>query len=212
MIGFASERFIRYLVPLVPFLCLFAAWLLGRLFSSNMKFRKPVLAGLGAVLALTLLYSLSQLLLFIYPDARDRALLKAFSGSHTVRIGVTETPWFQIPPVSPYNGGALSSAAFEKWQESAPYKVIVTGWNVAALEKEKPESFVISDMQYADPLRLENAQAKSFMEALDLHYTNKETYGSFTPMDWLGGGRENAPPDWLYLKPDERIYQWWKND
>jgi len=211
MIGFASERFIRYLVPLIPFLCLFAAWLLGRLFSSNMKFRKPVLAGLGVMLALTLAYSFSQLLLFILPDARDRGI-EAFTGSHPASVGITETPWFQIPPVSPFNGGALSRAAFEKWQKDAPYKVIVTGWNVAALEKAKPESFVISDMQYADPLRLENAQAKSFMEALDLHYTNKETYGSFTPMDWLGGGRENAPPDWLYLNPAEKIYSGWKND
>jgi 4-amino-4-deoxy-L-arabinose transferase-like glycosyltransferase len=208
MIGFASERFIRYLVPLIPFLCLFAAWPLGRLFSSSIKFRKPVLAGLGVMLALTLLYSLSQLLPFIYPDARDRSM-RAIGKS---TVGILETPWFQIPPVSPLNGGALSRVGFEKWQRDAPYKVIITGWNAEALEKEKPESFVISDMQYTDPLRLNNAQAKSFMEALDLHYTNKETYGSFTPMDWLGGGRENAPPDWLYLSPAEKLYSGWKND
>lgn len=207
--GFATERFIRYLVPLVPFLCIFAAWLVDEGLSLTSRLRVPALVGMAAATLLTLVYSLAQLLLFLAPDPRDRAYA-ALAELRPKSVGVQEVPWFRTPPVSPYNAGIFSLSDFLKWQETAPYRVIVTGWQKRVLLREKPEVFTISDLQYADFLRLHDERARDFMTALKNSYRERRVFRNAIPLEWVGGGQRRSPPDWLYLKPVVSLYFDWK--
>lgn len=254
MIGAASERFIRYLVPLMPFCAIFAALVVEKVLTCRAEsptppddaFRasatgkhsncatsqrtaesetppyrgvggarrpRPTVGTLitGLALLLTLAYSLSQLWLFIQPDPRDRALT-AILAQHPATIGIQETPWFRTPPVSPVNAGAPGRTRFEEWLVTAPYKVVVTGWSVTDLEREKPDIFTISDLQYADELRLGNAQTREFTATLPRRYQSHQDFRNPTPLEWLAGGAGRVPPDWLYLKPKVSLYSNWRRE
>ncbi len=213
MLGFATERFIRYLVPLTPFLALFAAIAVERLLDFQKDGRersfRPAFVVCAIALALNLSYTLFQLVLFLQPDPRDRAMREILAFK-PAKIGLQEVPWFRTPPVSPYNAGNFSRSLFEEWQKTAPYQVIITDWDTQILRAKDPDTYVISDLQYADPLRLKNREATDFMALLKLLYPTKYSWQNAAPLDWIGGGIRRAPPDWLYLKPSVYLYLWWK--
>ena len=211
MISFATERFIRYLAPLVPALCIFAAWLIVRLLSLPLSLRKPALVGAGVLLTLNVAYSLAQLALFVTPDPRDRALA-AILTMKPQKIGIQESPWFRAAPVAPFNGGAFSEASFKEWQATSPYRVVVTDWQKDILLKEAPPVFTIGDLKYEDYLRLQAPEAKEFMRTLESSYRNEQLFRHALPLEWVGGGRANVPPDWLYLKPAVSVYSGWQHD
>lgn len=211
MIGFATERFVRYLMPIIPFLCLFAAWLIEQLFTLTSRFRKAALAGAFVLVGLTALYSFAQLALFLLPDPRDTSL--AFLQQlRPHKIGLIETPWFRTPPVSPYNAGAFSEKSFARWQQTAPYQVVVTGWDKKVLEREKPEAFTVSLEQYIYRLHLNQPEVEEFLVALSDSYEERRVYQNPTSLDWLGGGFFRFPPDWYYLKPAIVVNSGWKKD
>jgi hypothetical protein len=214
VIGFGRERFIRYLVPLTPFLCVLAAtglqWLvtLGR-----RPFPRLAAHGLaGAVPALTLLYAIGQALLFVGPDPRDTAWERVqpavTSPNLRLRVGLTQEPWFFHPPVSPFNAGPLSRSAFEDWNEKAGGRVVVTGWQAGALAEPAPDVFFLSDLESRDRLRLGDPDAVSFVAALNSTYTVRHEFATAAPAwsTWPAPGRRHAPPDWLYPDPHITMY------
>jgi 4-amino-4-deoxy-L-arabinose transferase-like glycosyltransferase len=210
IIGRATERFVRYLVPFTPFLALLAAAALQKLTTEiSGRGRQWLIAGVGAALALNTIYAFSQEYLLLKTDPRDRAL-QAFLARPPESVGLEMPPWFWVPPISPVNAGWFSAAVFEEWRAQAPYRVIVTGWETASLLREKPQNYVISDLQYDDLLRLGDPGVREFLAALANNYNDKASFSNPTPFDWLGGGKRREPPDWLYLKPTVAIYSGWR--
>jgi hypothetical protein len=73
------------------------------------------------------------------------------------------------------------------------------------LRREKPECFIVSDLEISDELRLGQPETRALMDALDKDYRKQE----FRPLtawpDLLGPG--NPPEDWLYPAPTLLIYQ-----
>jgi 4-amino-4-deoxy-L-arabinose transferase-like glycosyltransferase len=214
-IGFSKERFIRYLVPITPFLAVLGCvpiTTIQKVLFSRLKLKYAV----GAVVlfvGMTAVYLLSQLAPLCGIAAQDWAWIFIRSDileSQKVKtIGLVNTPWYYHPPLSPYNAGAFSKKLFEEWNTRSSISVVITGWDVIDLEKQHPDIFILSDLETADMLRLDDLSAKSFMDSLAYNYTNSHSYHS----DLFGGfnfalapPRRFQPPDWLYSTPIITVY------
>ncbi len=217
-IGFSKERFIRYLVPLTPFLSVLAA--AGILSLRDMARRPVARAALCSipfvVLAFTALYACTCAIsasVLTGGDPRDRAWLLAprVATSQTILrwCGLTQEPWFYHPAVSPFNAGPFSRDSFDKWNQETGETVIITGWDAEKLRAEKPEHFFLSDLESRDLLRLGDPDTLSFVAALQDLYQEREEFARERPpwsTTWLAPGRDWAPPDWLYTSPRITLY------
>jgi hypothetical protein len=224
VIGFSKEWFIRYLVPITPFLCVLAAgpflWLgslPGRRWAPGLA-----VALAGGVVALTGMYASGQSERFVGDDPRDRAWEQissvvsdggrdpsASSGQTggAPRVGLVQVPWYLHPPVSPYNAGPFSKPWFEKWNQETGSTVVVIGWDAGKVMSERPDVFFLSDLESQDLVRLGNQQAIGLIAALDGVYEKKTLFARPPPrFPWLAPPRAWAPPDWLYPDPHITMY------
>ena len=210
-IGFSKERFIRYLIPLTPFLAILAAMGWQALYR---KWSYPSLRALVAILAtatvmLTSIYASHQFHA-LERDPRDLAgdrLSEMADRTPTLRAGLVSPPWYFNPAVSPYNGGPFPPGAFDDWNRRNGNRVAITGWDAAKLRAEKPEVFFLSDLESQDLLRLKRPDALAFVAALDRFYEGRHTVARRESAPaWLAPPRSWAPPDWLYQSPVITMY------
>ncbi len=208
-IGFGKERFIRYLVPLTPFLCVVAAFGLGRIVGlarGNLSLFGAG-AGAAAVVVLTGLYGIGGIVSPAVFDEVSRAQIRSDCLDRGGRVGLVEAPWYSDPPVSPYNAGPFSRGMFEEWNRRSGGRVVVTGWDAARLRAEKPDVFLLSDVESQDLLRLKRPEAVGFVAALGGVYRSRHMFSDFgMPFGWLGPPRAWAPPDWRYVSPRITMY------
>ena len=209
VIGFGKERFIRYLVPVTPFLAVLAGAGLLSLVRLCKRPRARAVAGVVAIgiVLLTAGYAFGQVLPFVWMDTRDSVWYHSDPSLRDNQVGLAQAPWFYHPPISPYNAGAFSRRQFEKWNELAGHRVAVTGWNAEALAPAPPYVFCLSDLEARDPLRLGDAAAVGLVSTLENAYAGRRDYDPPpTPFSWLAPGRRRAPPDWLYTQPHITVY------
>jgi 4-amino-4-deoxy-L-arabinose transferase-like glycosyltransferase len=213
VIGAGKERFLRYSLPLLPVLAVSAAYALERLrlaappaLAAWKGAVAPAVLGL-AVLAATTWYAGQMVGTMTAPDPRTRAAeWVAARAAPQTRIGLASRPWYFTPPLTPFNGGLRSAEEFRKWQrEKPPYRVIVTGWDAAALRRARPDFFVVSDTEYADLLRLGQADAVGLMSALHQRYRH-QVFEAAQPLPALRPAKLACPPDWLYTWPRVEVY------
>jgi 4-amino-4-deoxy-L-arabinose transferase-like glycosyltransferase len=218
-IGFGKEWFIRYLVPLAPFVAVLAgtglAWLYRR--CGGLLLRAGMYVLVVAVALLTYAYLIVNMPEIasrgrtddvwhaVTTDPRDRAW-KAVAAelegeSADRRVGLIQSPWYFHPPVSPWNSGPLFREQFEAWNQEAG-RVVVTGWDAERVTAEKPEFFITCNLETMDMLRLEKPEAVELVHALWSTYAHQTVFerppGRY---GWLFPSRESAPPDWLYRWP-----------
>ncbi|MDH7569590.1 MAG: glycosyltransferase family 39 protein [Armatimonadota bacterium] len=210
LIGVAQVKFQRYTLPLVPLLAVWAgvlgaAWLAGTGWS-----RRRTLAAVGAValVSWTAGATVAYDLLFVLPDPRDRAA--QWIHAHVppgATLAMASPPWFQHPPLQPWNGGTKTAAAFQGQRERWPYVFQAGGWTAQRLREEPPDCFVLSDLEIRDHLRLnrpETLPMRQLVAALDAGYDRFE----FAPSSsWPGLFGPGYPPeDWLYPAPTLYVY------
>ncbi|UCC67831.1 MAG: glycosyltransferase family 39 protein [Armatimonadota bacterium] len=225
VIGFGKERFIRYLVPVTPFLAVLAAAAIAWLYRlpKRLVVRVSAAALLVVVASLTFVYVLVQapeaagtdhrtdaVWKAVVTDPRDRAWDEVRAAledrSAQRRVGLVQSPWYYHPPVSPWNSGPLFRDRFEAWNQEAG-RIVVTGWDAARVTAEKPDFFFTCDLETADVLRLEKPEAVEVVEALWSTYAHQTVFERPPARHtWLFPNRESAPPDWLYRWP--RVVLW----
>ncbi|MFB3881143.1 MAG: phospholipid carrier-dependent glycosyltransferase [Armatimonadota bacterium] len=214
VIGFSKERFIRYLVPMMPFVCVLADLIVERSYRLAMEWKarsrwrfELLTTVVGAPFALTLFYLLVISPPLLGPDARDEAWDDNRWRAERGTVGLVSAPWYFDPPASPYNAGPFSLPLFNAWNAANGNRLIVTGWDVATLKAARPDCFVLSDLESMDPLRLKYPKAVGLVEALGRTYRNRLSYQSVTyHLSWLAPPRSWSPPDWLYPQPDITVY------
>jgi len=214
LVGAGKERFLRYIMPLLPVLAVSAIYALERLREASAPrlgkwpaMIAPVLLGAGC-LAVTGWYSVQMVGIMMAPDVRNRAAQwLASQVKPSTKIGLASVPWYFTPPITPFNGGQRTLAEFHKWQrEHPPHRVIVIGWDAAALKRERPGCFIVSDAEYADLLRLEQPEAVRLMDALRKHDRRAEVFEPPPPLPALRPDKLACPPDWLYTWPRIEVY------
>ncbi len=216
VIGFGKERFIRYLVPMMPFVCLLAelphewaselamAWKARGRWGFDL-FSIPA----GLPFALTAFY-LFRIAASAGIDVRDESWGDNRWRAEKAKVGLVSAPWYFDPPVSPYNAGAFSLPQFNAWNAANGDHVVITGWDEAELRRQPPGVFILSDLESTDPVRLKEPAATSFVRALDGVYENRLVYPSEESpallSTWLAPPRSWSPPDWLYPQPIITVY------
>ena len=185
-LGLSQVRFMRYLFPLAPFLCIAAVLAAARL-------PKPKVWGAG--LALMVVAALPGILQpFVSQDPRDAAarLIVELPVKSLMTVALAHNPWFYTPPLQPIGFNLAVPGT------------IVTGFDVAKL-KPRPSIFVLSEFEYREALRLHpNGEVAAFLNAL------KKTYGKIEQFphgpQLALPGRDFVPHDYLYPNPKTRVY------
>ena len=188
-LGFSQVRFMRYLFPIAPMLCITAVWAASRL---------PKPSVWGGALALMVVAALPGILWpFQAVDSRDMtgSVSRDWRGKET--LGLVNNPWFYTPPFQPVGSNVPVEGT------------VVTGFDVAKMRESKPFLFAISEFEYREKLRLHpDGEAAKFIKELPTVFNGKHWfYGRMPPMALPG--REFVPHDYLYNSPETRLYTRW---
>jgi hypothetical protein len=224
-LGFSEVRFMRYTLPLMPTLCVFAAagvlslagWLQQGRDNQN-KARLFVLALSSFLCLIALVGTYNVVFPFVAPDPRDQAarFIKAQS-STPASVGLSTRPWFWTPPLSPLDappGSPYHQMPLPQLEEELeklvrftgkPYRFIITEFKAERLEQAKPQWFVLSEFEWRDKQRLHEAGFQNFMERLQENYTLTAEFKNRAPLTLPG--RDFVPHDYLYTNPEVRIFR-----
>ena len=206
-LGLSQVRFMRYVLPLVPPMLIFAIYgvrwlkvLLGKKFSISIC---------SLILLITFWGCLNALSNFIAVDPRTNAAeyLKAKVNAPT-KVGIIDVPRFWSPPLTPQDvifGSNLTLADIEKTEPQHRFHFEIIGFDVNKLQKQKPEWFVMSEFEWRDEERLQPQNFREFMTGLNNEYQLKRVFRNRT---WLAlPGRKFVPHDFLYTNPEVQVYQ-----
>jgi hypothetical protein len=210
----SHEKFIRYILPLLPCLAILAVRL------ANVK-RRPWRSLALILLAVSgfsaFLLSFAHLRYLILPDARAQAaewvLARTPKGA---AIGIPEFPWFFTPPITPYNGGKkLSGKDFLAWNLASPHPVLIAEWPPLSKNYWEPEAFapnppqfiLLSDIEVKNRLRAGDLQTQRFLAFLHSNYRRVAQFGSKPSLFGLRLVGKYPPPDWEYHDPIVWIYE-----
>jgi hypothetical protein len=182
-LGFSQVRFMRYLLPLVPGLCLLAAYGVSRL-----RFSRVWSAGL---VAFALVGCSNVLFPFVQTDPRDQA--KSFIGGE--RVALEETPWFLTPPFSPADrntptDGTITSQADDLRRDTD--LLLSTG-----------NRFVVQSEIFARE-RERLGTTDEFDKLLKESFPERRNFKNTIPLALPG--RDFVPHDYLYTNPETRVY------
>ncbi len=210
VIGATGVRYARYGLPLLPLLAVGVGIGVGRV----LRVERRLLGGLAALaVAVVMLGALraSGVLaasMAFEPEPRDAALEAIRQYVHDgERIGLVRTVWFDMPPLDLNNGGdALGGMSpWDQFRDSQHELIVINGFDVDALLRERPEWFVETDFQVADWLRAKDAGALAFQQALERHYSLVSTYERASGW-WLLGPCGPQPHDWSYPFTTVRVW------
>ncbi len=222
-LGFSQVRFLRYTLPLLPALCVFAA--LGarflahqatalsphRMVKTNESIANVASAILGAASGvLVVIATLDVLWPLTHDDPRDQAAayIRAQAGSATpIAVGLADEAhplWFFTPPLWPQSAPPGSAISTAQALATAPrYKLVFAGLDAKRLQAAKPLWFLINEFQWRDKERLRDADYALFSGALNRDY-EAHSFRNRSPFTLPG---RIAPYDFLYTNPEQRIYK-----
>ncbi len=207
--GFSNVRFARYMLPLFPIFCLWAARFLtlppGRGFNAG--------AGLLIVPPLTLYSSYYLLLCMTTLDPRDSAANYLESRApQGAAVAFATVPWFYSPPLSPRFGELAAPQRVKAARENTRFKFVMpvnpqTGeieeWSRSVLNPA-PDFVVLSDIETMHPYRRLHLEAPvAFLSALPLQ--NSRVFAPPATRDPLYNF-DIIPEDILYVRPTITVY------
>jgi len=207
-IGATGVRYGRYGVPLLPLLALLAAVAVCRPASRGARWRGWAVAGGLAMAGGSLLGGALLSAHMVGADWHDeglRYLRRLAPAGQTV--GTVDVPWFKVPPLDFYNGGAALGAMLGSQAYRSDYRLVTTGLDAARLAgPAAPQWFVESDFDLADGFRARDTTTEVFQAALQSRYALRVTVsgGGWTERGALLGP---APHDWLYPFATVRLWE-----
>ena len=208
LIGAAQVKFARYCLPLFPPLLLWAAALLlhdrKRLASGCVA-----LAGVGA-LALTGGFNHA----LAGPDPRDQAAA-AIRAAGIPSVGFARRPWFWCPPLAPQLSHYSPAMAYASLRngDSAPALAapdLDQEWSVDFLVAAAPDALALSELEYADILRLGDPKARHYLQEASTRYPHRTVFSTPVALFSLPLTRlrtieslpiQGLPHDMLYPNP-----------
>lgn len=202
LLGTSEVRFMRYLTPILPALCVGV----GALATT----RAVPLAAIAVGYALLLSGLQAQALLGT--DPRDALLATAEAELDPgAAIGTAVVPTFFHPPFTPENGGPGIAKRFRAELEAgaSPWRFPPkTGLDANELARRRLDAFVLSEHDWQDDVRLGSASTLGFLEALDQRFGRVVVHTGIAPagrrmFDW---GVRATPHDWLYPFLEQRLY------
>ena len=207
VISVSNVRYGRYEVPLTPVLAVLVAAAPMALYRRRVELRllgvvlPAAVIGFGLGVSLLLAMQLREA-----PDPRDVVLQATLVHVPPARdVGLAWEPWFNAPPLDRCNGGQMLRSNPLWGQFRAPVRPLsITGIDPHALRTEKPFSYVLSNFEIRDWLRVNDANAVAFRAVLRDDYVPAAVVESKPPLAGILGWV--PPQDWLYPFPSETLY------
>ncbi len=234
--GLSAVRFARYMIPLIPVLCLLAARLTNLLpvkrkdseslptelytKSNQLAHMAPTgspLWNIGSIVlyvvcAVTMYYSFCLVNRMAQPDPRDVAADYLYAtAAPGASIAFPTTPWFYSPPLSPRFGELSASQRALAVQEVTRFQLRLpapdTEWDTSVFTP-LPDYVVVSNIETIHVVyRLHEPSAVAWMNAIPPNYTNaKLKTFGDTNLFGLSPDRTIIPEDLLYILPVITIY------
>jgi 4-amino-4-deoxy-L-arabinose transferase-like glycosyltransferase len=200
--GLSNVRFARYMLPLFPVFCLWAARFLMAL---RLPSRTDLIIGL--IVPILPLYSSVYLLrCMTTPDPRDAAA--NFLEQHApqgAQIAFATVPWFYSPPLSPRFGELAAPRRAQAAQEVTRFRLRIPTeeWD-RSVYRVIPDYIVVSDIETMHPYtRLHLEAPTDFIKLIP--FPNWRTFSPPVTQDPLYQS-EIIPEDILYVRPTITVY------
>jgi 4-amino-4-deoxy-L-arabinose transferase-like glycosyltransferase len=208
-LGSSQVRYMRYVLPLAPVLCFFAA-LAVEFTPRRMRLATTRAITVPAVVLslITLAGTVDVLRPFTHTDPRDAAAtwVRNNAAASTIALA-SDRPWFWSVPLSPQDAppgsGITPEQALAQAAGGARYGLSLLALDSAKLAQEKPQYVVMSELEWRDKARLNDANYQKFRAHLDRDYDLQQ---EFTGAPSLLPGRAFVPHDFLYTNPQVRLY------
>ena len=233
---FSAVRFARYMLPLLPSLCVFAGSLLAlkippvcvlatKLFTLSVK-RKVVSVLRFAALAYVFLATLYPSTLYMFamisrgeePQARVADYLE--DAPKHASIAFATTPWFYSPPLSPYFGAPSAPVRRKAKEGLSRYKLLISDkeWDASVLDSN-PGYIVFSNIEILHPVnRLKLKEPVEFINRVKNDENYAPAFGSvafehhlfsYSILEILKDwhGSSITPEDFLYVLPQIWVYK-----
>ncbi len=183
-LGLSQVRFMRYVLPLAPVLCLLAVF-------GASKLRFPQIW--GAILTVFAVIGCANVLWpFTQMDPRDCIAANFAARNPNVNpkfVTLIHKPWYYTPPFQP-QGFNLPVAG-----------VTVTGFDRAKIQAASG-IFAVSEFEWRETLRLQpQSDVALFLES----FSDVDVQKTRVPFSLPG--REFVPHDYLYTNPETRLYK-----
>jgi hypothetical protein len=209
VMGYAQVRFLRYVIPILPVLMVFAARFAAEPWKP--RYGKGAVTAFGlATIALTLVITLALDRMFVTPDTRDLAKSYIDTLPAGSSVGFVWLPWYQSPPLSP--GFTLPSPRSRREAAlSYPNKRLLIPaplkeWDQAILGPPPPDAFAVSEFETGDVLRLHMTDKSPFFSLWRTRYTAHVFDKTPSILGIELGKPVYTPNDWLYPNPRTTIY------
>jgi len=205
----SAVRFARYMIPLLPVLCLWAARLLAEPFPQRRL--RQALAAIGTLVALyTLLLAFSFNLSMTGRDPRDQAAdYLERNAPQGASIAFARIPWFTSPPLSPLFGLPAAPQRAKAAAETTRFTLRIppVEWDTSVLSPP-PDYVVLSNLETVNAVtRLHLPGPVRFVRSIPAN----DTRLVFAPPTLLGlpPNREGVgvPEDLLYTRPLLTLYR-----
>ena len=201
--GFSNVRFARYMLPLFPVFCIWAArFLIGiriRGIDSG--------GGFLVVPALTLYGSYYLVVCMTTQDPRDAAAdYLERTAPQGASVAFATVPWFYSPPLSARFGELAAPGRARASREVTRFKLLIPSgdWDTEHLSPF-PDFVVLSDIETMHPYRRLHLEAPvAFMNVLTFHST---TVFAPPPTLDMTYRRDIIPEDILYVRPTLTLYR-----
>lgn len=205
--GLSAVRFARYMIPLIPILCIWAARFLTD--PTHFIIHRKVFACLVVIVALhewVNTYRLVQQMAGNDPrdEAADYLVLHSKPGSS---VAFATIPWFYSPPLSPLFGAMAAPQRAQSAEMTSRFhlRIPTTEWDIEVLTPE-PDYLVMSDIETMHAVdRLKLSAPTAFMKAIPADM-QPVVFGPSPALGHLIPG-EIYPEDLLYIQPTVTIYE-----
>jgi hypothetical protein len=224
-LGFSQVRFMRYVLPLIPILIVFAVF--GSRWLKILLGKKVSIVICGLIFLVSFWGSVNALFNLVSVDPRTQAAqfmqLQTMQITQSIRsatpndnltteqpitVGMIDVPRFWSPPIVPQDiifGSNLTLKDIEKTDPNQRFDFEAIGFDPQKLHDEQPQWFVMSEFEWRDQERLRPKEYDRFMRELRNLYQLEKTYKNHP---WLAlPGRAFVPHDFLYTNPEIQIYQ-----
>lgn len=198
-LGLSQVRFMRYLLPLLPVLCLAVPLCLQLMPRSVRKI------GAGALALLMFIGATNVLYPFCVPDPRDQAAAYTISKVERPQtFALIEHPWFWTPPLWPqdYPPGS-GSRSNEGVSPDGNFRFNVTGFDAQKLTDLHPDFILKNEFEWRERVRLRDSTAQNFLQTQP-DPGQEEHFKNHAPLALPG--RSFVPHDFLYSNPEQRVY------
>lgn len=221
LIGSAQVKFARYLLPLLPILCLWlGAWVGDSPARTNMRQSRFAGGALRAGLAMSFLLTLAIVSVFSRPDPRDQAA-RHLRSSGAERVAFARRPWYWSPPLTP---GLAHFSPVAAWRSAMSWEGtpqlaapdLADEWSVEFLDNSGADAVVISEFESEDSVRLGEARVLRYLDSLPDRFPRKTIFANppaIGPLVFLKGVERHGlafqplPHDMTYANPITVVYQ-----